>query len=294
MRQLILLTLAFGLAGATAAQSRRNYDGFYIELNRNNVGVVRAVAIRFSETNGGGCSKVYSANGTLINVTWDIVPTKFTVRFNSGRKSFFVPDSINKISNIDRGLLADIFAERKSVNITWRECGSGNIADLIGIRTLDSERSPFVTPRGRNPLPKVSPRGGSQVGLPLKLRSYLNKNYAGWQLVSVADGYASDFEGAFRTGDFDGDGKIDFLVKFIAGRRGYIAAFLERSYGYEAHVLHGNMSAAELRRTGINIFRKGEQLGRYARLPHDSPFDGLCESDTGGAHIYQGGRFIQP
>ena len=143
MRELMLLGFVFCFTASLAAQSRRSYNGFYIDLNRDN----RAVAIRFSEGDGAGCSEISSANATLIDVTWNIVPTKFMARFKSGKKSFFVPDSIGNISNVERGLLADIFDDKKRVSITWRECGSGNIPDLIGIRTLDSVRSPSLTPR---------------------------------------------------------------------------------------------------------------------------------------------------
>ncbi len=135
--------------------------------------------------------------------------------------------------------------------------------------------------------------------LPVKIQSYLNKNHPGWKLVSVANGCSSKFKGAFATGDFDGDGKRDYVLKFIRNREGYIVAFLERRSSYEAHVLHENMSTAEIKRTGISVFRKGarvpmgdsEDEDSYRVLMNDAPFDGPCESDAGGVHIYQNGRF---
>ena len=135
--------------------------------------------------------------------------------------------------------------------------------------------------------------------LPLKIRSHLNRNYQGWKLVSVADGCSSEFKGAFASGDFDGDGERDYLVKFIKGDRGYIMAFLKRKYSYEPHVLHGNMSVAEIKNTGIRVFRKRERVpvenseeeNSYQRLTNDAPFDGPCESDAGGVHLYRNGKF---
>ena len=135
--------------------------------------------------------------------------------------------------------------------------------------------------------------------LPLKIRNYLHKNYAGWKLVSIADGCSSEFKGAFASGDFDGDGKRDYVVKFTKGEKGYIMAFLNRKYGYESHVLHGNMSVEELKNTGISVFRKGKRVpvgdpqreDSYQHLTNDAPFDGPCESDAGGVHIYRNGKF---
>lgn len=135
--------------------------------------------------------------------------------------------------------------------------------------------------------------------LPLKIRSYLDKNYRGWRPVSIADGCYSEFRGASAWGDFDGDGKRDYLIKFVKGKHGYIMAFLERKYGYESHVLHGDLSAADIRRIGIKVFRRGEKVpvgdaedeSSYERLTNDAPFDGPCESDAGGVHIYRNGRF---
>ena len=135
--------------------------------------------------------------------------------------------------------------------------------------------------------------------LPPQIRGYLNKNYPGWKLASTADGCSAEFKGASASGDFDGDGGRDYLVKFIKRGRGYIVAFLKRNSGYKAHVLHGNMPGAEIRHTGISVFRKGQRVptgdseedGSTEVLTNDAPFDGPCESDAGGVHIYRNGKF---
>jgi hypothetical protein len=135
--------------------------------------------------------------------------------------------------------------------------------------------------------------------LPLQIRGYLNKNYPGWKLMPTADGCSARFRGASASGDFDGDGGRDYLVKFVKRGRGYIMAFLKRKSDYEAHVLHGNMSGAEIKSTGISVFRKGERVptgdaeedGSTEVLTNDAPFDGPCESDAGGVHTYRNGKF---
>lgn len=133
--------------------------------------------------------------------------------------------------------------------------------------------------------------------LPPKIRNYLNENYSGWKLTSVATDCYSDFERAVVTGDFDGDRKRDYVVKITRGHRGYFIALLERRAGYEAHVLE-SMSATVIRNTGLSISRKGEKypVGGdypeliYGRLPNDAPLIGPCASHA-SHYVYRNGRF---
>jgi hypothetical protein len=131
-RWALSLILVLSLAATVAAQSRRKYDHFYIELNKSG----KAVALVFQEGDSVGCSGITSANGTITSVDWDIVVNKFTIRFNTGTLSVFVPDDLDEIANADRGLLSDVFRKGNRVRMTWRECGSGNIPDLIGVKVL--------------------------------------------------------------------------------------------------------------------------------------------------------------
>ena len=133
--------------------------------------------------------------------------------------------------------------------------------------------------------------------LPAKVRSYLNKNYSGWKQTSVAKLCSSDFSKAIIAGDFDGDKKRDYAVKFTKGRKGYIIAFLERKTNYEAHILESD-TAAGIKSTGLSIDRKGEKypIGGdypdliYGRLPNDAPMIGPCASHA-GYYVYKNGRF---
>lgn len=94
------------------------------------------MALVFREGDGVGCSGITSANGTITSADWDIVVKKFTIRFNTGTLSVFAPDDLNEIAKVDRGLLSDIFRKGNRVKMTWRDCGSGNIPDLISLRVL--------------------------------------------------------------------------------------------------------------------------------------------------------------
>lgn len=133
--------------------------------------------------------------------------------------------------------------------------------------------------------------------LPAKAKSYLSKNYSGWKLTTVARLCSRDFSRSVVVGDFDGDGRSDYAIKFTRGGRGYILALLDRKPGYEAHVLV-NRTAATIRSTGLSIARKGDEypIGgeypefEYGRLPNDAPMIGPCASEAEFV-VYKNGKF---
>jgi hypothetical protein len=90
--------------------------------------------------------------------------------------------------------------------------------------------------------------------------------------------------------------KTDYAVKIIRGANGYFLGFLERTSGYEPHVLF-SQPAREMANTGMTPARKGEKYSigdiednRYGRLPNDAPIIGTCESEACQC-IYRNGAF---
>lgn len=133
--------------------------------------------------------------------------------------------------------------------------------------------------------------------LPIKIKNYLDKTYAGWKLTSIADGCYSEFANSVIMGDFDGDKKRDYTVKFVKGNKGYILAFLERKTNYITHMLE-SMSATEIKNTGLSIAKRGDEYpigGEYpdyklGRLKNDAPLIGTCESHA-YHYVYRNGKF---
>jgi hypothetical protein len=142
--------------------------------------------------------------------------------------------------------------------------------------------------------------GGETFGqtLPQKVRSYLDGNYAGWKLSSLADGCGPEFNKSKVSGDFNGDKKTDYAVKFIKGRKGYIVAFVSSGADYKPHVLESG-STADMKNQGLAIARRGERYGEIIndnfdrvtrRLQNDAPVGGTCESSS-YFYVYRNGAF---
>jgi len=129
--------------------------------------------------------------------------------------------------------------------------------------------------------------------LPSQIRNYLNKNYRGWKLQK--DVCFPDSPGkAVVTGNFNGDKKIDYAVKFVKGKKGFIIAFLAQKQAFRPFILH-NTDADDVKTLSLDIWKKGErfELGEQnVYLRYDAPADFRCESDVGGIHLYRNGKFI--
>ncbi len=132
--------------------------------------------------------------------------------------------------------------------------------------------------------------------LPTKIKNYLDKNYRGWK-ISPTPNYCGDGKSVVA-GDFNGDKKRDYATKIFRGKKGYIIAFVERKNDYAPFLLYSR-TAVETRNTTLILYRKGEkyytELGEESSaiaLKNDALYDSPCESDVGGIHLYQKGKFI--
>lgn len=130
--------------------------------------------------------------------------------------------------------------------------------------------------------------------LPAKIKTFLNGNYKGWNLSPSEKDCNSDVNEGFISGDFNGDKKVDFAVKFTKNKKGYILAFLKTRKSFKAFVLH-NYDAEEAKYSSLGVWKKGEVFeynDKSFRLKYDAPSDYRCESDVGGIHYYQNGKFV--
>jgi hypothetical protein len=131
--------------------------------------------------------------------------------------------------------------------------------------------------------------------LPKSLRGYLNRNYGGWKLAGECYPKGSENKRVLA-GDFDGNGKKDYAVKFVRGTKGFLVAFLADRNQWKPIYLHIWKKADEAKFSDLMLFDKGDQyeLGESNfKLKFDAPADFRCESDVGGIHVYRNGKFIE-
>ena len=125
--------------------------------------------------------------------------------------------------------------------------------------------------------------------LPAPVKQYLDRNYRGWKLA----GCYGEKSNSVLSGDFDGNGKRDYAIKFIRGKQGFLMAFLDKRMTFAPYYLHIWNDPDEARFSSLILFKKGdtEQSGTPI-LRFDSPADFECDSDVGGVHTYRNGKFI--
>lgn len=130
--------------------------------------------------------------------------------------------------------------------------------------------------------------------LPESLKKHLDSNYRGWKLAGEC--YEKKSENTqFVAGDFDGNGLVDYAVKFVSRNRGFFVAFLAKGTQWKPFNLHIWKDANGAKFSNLILFKKGEQyvLGESNfKLKFDAPADFRCESDVGGIHVYKNGKFV--
>lgn len=129
--------------------------------------------------------------------------------------------------------------------------------------------------------------------LPQSLKSYFDRNYPGWKLAGQC--YEKESENKrILAGDFDGNGRRDYAVKFVRRGKGFFMAFLANDRHWKPFYLHIWNNADEAKFSALILFKKGESYepASVPKLRFDAPADFLCESDVGGLHSYRNGKFI--
>jgi hypothetical protein len=141
--------------------------------------------------------------------------------------------------------------------------------------------------------------GAQTQTLPAEIKNYLNNNYRGWKLVKD-ECYPNQPGQAVVTGDFNGDKKKDYAVKFSRKEKGFIFAFLALNRGYKPFPLHYT-DLEDIQTRSLGTLKKGTEFpyggvndddGPSFRLRYDAPEDYRCESDVGGIHYYRNGKFV--
>ncbi len=278
--------LVLGLASLTFGQQRFKV---WAECNRgcDRPSYPKTMHFEYGDGFQIATSTDYPQDGVFI--TKDSFQTTTEFKFEENSRKYFVNKSTDvRVNPTLNAILLKVYqigeyCESHNVKGSFSETGRFKV--LADLRRHLGLKAP-ISPRGTK-------EANGEVGLPTKVQSFLNKNYVGWKLTAIANGCFDRFKHDIIIGDFDGNRRDDYAVKFIHNQKGYIIAFLDRGASYEHHLLV-NTSARDVLNKGLSMERKGERIenrdGTAYRLLNDALNIGTCESH-GCLYIYRNGSF---
>jgi len=95
--------------------------------------------------------------------------------------------------------------------------------------------------------------------LPSKLKAQIDRNYPGWQYLTPLKGCASDVKRSVLIGDFNGDGRKDYVIKIEFNSNGALVGFISTREGYHQSVIVRE-SARVVKDIGFTIGHKGTRV----------------------------------
>ena len=135
--------------------------------------------------------------------------------------------------------------------------------------------------------------------LPAKVTGLLNKHYTGWK---QAPGTCDDRKW-FLTGDFDGDGSKDYLVRVKTGRSArsmrlsLVAFFGSKDRSYSANEILDEPYKGDLLRSSFSVIKKGTMIqlgegeGPTVTLANDAASQYICQTDAIKTLVYKDGKW---
>ncbi len=134
-----------------------------------------------------------------------------------------------------------------------------------------------------------------QFPLPSKLKAQIDRAYPGWQYLTPLKGCAPDVKRSVLIGDFNGDGRKDFVIKIEYNNNGALVAFVSTRDGYKSSVIIRD-SARVVRDIGFTIGRKGTRVinsqSRSVFLRNDIVLAESCATRLNANYwVYRNGGF---
>ena len=131
--------------------------------------------------------------------------------------------------------------------------------------------------------------------LPAKITSFVNDHYKGWKQTP---GTCENRNWALR-GDFNGDGKSDYLLRFRSGNsvkntQLSLLAFLNHAPNYiPANIMDAKYDG-DMKRSSFKIMKKGETVqlvGGPVKLRTDAVMTYVCETDNVSVFVLRQGHW---
>lgn len=143
-----------------------------------------------------------------------------------------------------------------------------------------------------------APAATSQT-LPAKITTFLNQQYPGWKQLAGS----CDNKKWFLTGDFDGDGSKEYLVRIKTGKSSksmrlkLIAFFGSGDRKYFARQVLDESYKGDLMRSSFAVIKKGTRIqlgegdGPTITLENDAASQYICQTDAIKTLVYKDGKW---
>lgn len=136
--------------------------------------------------------------------------------------------------------------------------------------------------------------------LPGTISKYLDNRFKDWEISPESQ--LCGEKALFDSGDFDGDGKTDYVVFFVTNKnrtnsRQFLYAFLNKGNYYQPFKISEDAEAGNFSSNSFAVNRKGETLqtgeGRddVLILNVDAITEYTCETDGANTFLFSNGKF---
>ena len=132
-----------------------------------------------------------------------------------------------------------------------------------------------------------------------KVTDFLNHSYPGWKQAPGA----CDSRKWVLTGDFDGDGRRDYLVRVKTGktaktmRLNLIAFFGSEDGKYPVKQILDDALTNDMLRSSFSVIKKGTRIqlgegeGLTVALKHDAASQYICQTDAIKTMVFESGKW---
>jgi hypothetical protein len=134
----------------------------------------------------------------------------------------------------------------------------------------------------------------SAQSVPAKVKNYLKANYPDWEITKGCFSDPKIKSKSIVSGDFNGDGKLDYAVAINKDTRDYTLALIATAKGFKSFNLQAIGGDGEhTPMANLAVEKKGGKIaGTSIRLKTDAIIVGECDANL-DVHYWQNGKFTK-